>query len=105
MKISNLMEMNISYIYLIAIMCFRKHYKLTVKFYIDLIDIINFQAGQMYPPNLLLDFYPLAAYCNHILTAFNELRLCAPISMACEVSQALESSLQQINRIILAFHR
>ncbi|CAG2208481.1 COG8 [Mytilus edulis] len=63
------------------------------------------QAGQMYPPNLLLDFYPLAAYCNHILTAFNELRLCAPISMACEVSQALESSLQQINRIILAFHR
>ena len=64
-----------------------------------------FQTGQMYPPNVLLDFYPLAAYCNHVLTAFNDLRLCAPVSMACEVSRTLETSLQEVNRIILAFHR
>lgn len=63
------------------------------------------QTGQMYPPSVLLDFYPLAAYCNHVLTAFNDLRLCAPVSMACEVSRTLETSLQEVNRIILAFHR
>ncbi|XP_025100038.1 conserved oligomeric Golgi complex subunit 8-like [Pomacea canaliculata] len=63
------------------------------------------QAGQLYPPTVLLDFYPLAAYCNHVLTAFNDLRLCAPINLACQVAEALTRSLQEVNRIILAFHR
>ncbi|XP_064616180.1 conserved oligomeric Golgi complex subunit 8-like isoform X2 [Liolophura sinensis] len=63
------------------------------------------QGGQLYPPTVLLDFQPLAAYCNHILTAFNELRLCAPISLAIDVAMALQSSLLQVNKVILAFHR
>jgi len=59
----------------------------------------------MYPPTILLDFYPLAAYCNDVLTAFNELRLCAPISLACDVASAVQDSLMLMNRITLAFHR
>ncbi|KAL4229576.1 conserved oligomeric Golgi complex component [Mactra antiquata] len=63
------------------------------------------QSGQLYPPTLLLDFYPLAAYCNDILTALNELRLCAPVAMVTEVSNTLHDSFVNINKIILAFHR
>ncbi|XP_050416989.1 conserved oligomeric Golgi complex subunit 8 [Patella vulgata] len=63
------------------------------------------QTGQLYPPTVLLDFYPLAAYCNHILIAFNELRLCAPINLACNVAESLQRSLLQINRVVLAFNR
>lgn len=63
------------------------------------------QGGQLYPPTVLLDFQPLAAYCNHILTAFNELRLCAPISLAIDVAMTLQASLLQVNKVILAFHR
>ncbi|KAK7106264.1 conserved oligomeric Golgi complex subunit 8-like [Littorina saxatilis] len=63
------------------------------------------QAGQLYPPTILLDFYPLAAYCNHLLTSFNELRLCAPVNLACQVVAALNASLLDLNRVILAFHR
>ncbi|KAK7487633.1 hypothetical protein BaRGS_00021183 [Batillaria attramentaria] len=63
------------------------------------------QAGQLYPPTVLLDFYPLAAYCNHILSAFNDLRLCAPVNLACQVGATLSRSLFDVNRVILAFHR
>ena len=63
------------------------------------------QAGQLYPPTILLDFFPLAAYCNHVLTAFNDLRLCAPVNLACQVVAALSASLLDVNRVILAFHR
>ncbi|KAH3831789.1 conserved oligomeric Golgi complex subunit 8-like [Dreissena polymorpha] len=63
------------------------------------------QAGQLYPPTVLLEFTPLAAYCNDILSALNELRLCAPIAMVTSVTEALQSSYGSINKVILAFHR
>lgn len=63
------------------------------------------QSGQLYPPTVLMDFPPLAAYLNDILTAFNELRLCAPVALVTEVSNALHDSFLAVNRIILAFHR
>ncbi|XP_053408745.1 conserved oligomeric Golgi complex subunit 8-like [Mercenaria mercenaria] len=63
------------------------------------------QSGQLYPPTILLDFYPLAAYCNDVLTALNELRLCAPVALVTEVSNALHNSFVNVNKIILAFHR
>ncbi|ESP04822.1 hypothetical protein LOTGIDRAFT_94820, partial [Lottia gigantea] len=63
------------------------------------------QPSQLYPPTVLLDFHPLAAYCNNILTAFNDLRLCAPINLACNVAESLQRSLMEINRVILAFYR
>ncbi|XP_067679932.1 conserved oligomeric Golgi complex subunit 8-like [Haliotis asinina] len=63
------------------------------------------QPGTVYPPTVLLEFYPLAAYCNHVLTAFNDLRLCAPVNLACEIADSLQQSLLEVNRVILAFFR
>lgn len=63
------------------------------------------QSSQLYPPTVLLEFYPLAAYCNEILTALNELRLCAPVALVAEVSNALHDSFVKVNKVILAFHR
>ncbi|XP_069115887.1 conserved oligomeric Golgi complex subunit 8-like [Argopecten irradians] len=63
------------------------------------------QSGQMFPPAILLDYYPLAAYCNDVLSAFNELRLCSPISLACSIAEVLQESLLQISRITLAYYR
>ncbi|XP_060067387.1 conserved oligomeric Golgi complex subunit 8-like [Ylistrum balloti] len=63
------------------------------------------QSGQMFPPAILLDYHPLAAYCNDVLSAFNELRLCAPISLACDIAEVLQESLLQISRITLAYYR
>ncbi|GFO46639.1 conserved oligomeric Golgi complex subunit 8 [Plakobranchus ocellatus] len=67
--------------------------------------VTSSQSGQLYPPTTLLDFYPLAAYCNHVLTAFNDLRLCSPLNLALEVPASLDRSLQEVNRVILAFFR
>ncbi|XP_052790194.1 conserved oligomeric Golgi complex subunit 8-like [Mya arenaria] len=63
------------------------------------------QGGHLYPPTVLLEFHPLAAYCNDLLAALNDLRLCAPIALVTEVTQALQGSYELVNRIILAFHR
>ncbi|KAJ8313339.1 hypothetical protein KUTeg_009125 [Tegillarca granosa] len=63
------------------------------------------QSTQLNPPTVLLDFYPLAVYLNEILTAYNELRLCAPVSLANQVAEALTLSLENVNRVIIAFHR
>ena len=67
--------------------------------------LFSIQAGQLYPPTVLLDFFPLAAYCNDVLNAFNELRLCAPVALATEVATSLKASFLDVNRVILAFHR
>ncbi|XP_062577578.1 conserved oligomeric Golgi complex subunit 8-like [Saccostrea cucullata] len=63
------------------------------------------QGNELYPPAILLDYSPLAVYCNHVLSGFNELRLCAPVSVAHEVAEALQSSLLEVNNVILSFHR
>ncbi|KAH9499409.1 conserved oligomeric Golgi complex component [Bulinus truncatus] len=63
------------------------------------------QIDHLYPPTTLLDFYPLAAYCNQALSALNDLRLCAPTSLACKVAEELLKSFSEVNLVILAFHR
>ncbi|XP_033172967.1 conserved oligomeric Golgi complex subunit 8 [Drosophila mauritiana] len=57
------------------------------------------------PPETLLDFYPLAALCNGYLSALNELRLCAPLALATDVTRCLQHSLQQAAQRVLAFYR
>jgi hypothetical protein len=57
------------------------------------------------PPETLLDFQPLAVYCNGLLTALNDLRLCAPIAIADTVTAAIEASLETVCRNILSFYR
>lgn len=58
-----------------------------------------------HPPESLLDFTPLAIYCNEVLTVFNELRLCAPIALAPTVTEVLEGSLENVCKNILSFYR
>lgn len=57
------------------------------------------------PPDSLLDFHPLAVYCNSILTTLNELRHCAPIALAHNVTNSIQLSLESIANCILNFHR
>ncbi|KAI8042512.1 conserved oligomeric Golgi complex subunit 8 [Drosophila gunungcola] len=57
------------------------------------------------PPETLLDFYPLAALCNGYLGALNELRLCAPLALATDVTRCLQHSLQMAAQRVLAFYR
>ncbi|KAL1785179.1 conserved oligomeric Golgi complex subunit 8 [Sigmodon hispidus] len=63
------------------------------------------QPGTLQPPMVLLDFPPLACFLNNILVAFNDLRLCCPVALAQDVTQALEDALAKVTKTILAFHR
>lgn len=57
------------------------------------------------PPESLLDFRPLAIYCNALLNLFNELRVCALIAIAHPFIIALEVSLENVAKSILNFYR
>lgn len=57
------------------------------------------------PPETLLDFHPLATLCNNYLITLNELRLCAPIALADDITKILQSSFELISRNILSFYR
>jgi conserved oligomeric Golgi complex subunit 8 len=57
------------------------------------------------PPESLLDFQPLAVYCNALLNIFNELRVCSPIAIVNPFVLALEVSLENIAKSILSFYR
>lgn len=72
--------------------------------------IINSSREKSYydgtsPPDSLLDFHPLAIYCNNILQCLNELRHCAPIALADNVTNSIQSSLESIATFILNFYR
>ncbi|KAI4462738.1 conserved oligomeric golgi complex component 8 [Holotrichia oblita] len=56
------------------------------------------------PPDSLIEFYPLADYLNHILTSFNELRLCPPITIVCDVVDSLEKSLLTVCKAIVTLY-
>lgn len=57
------------------------------------------------PPETLLNFQPLALYCNGILGAFNEFRNCAPIALVNEMTVRLEQSLYIVANNISKFYR
>jgi conserved oligomeric Golgi complex subunit 8 len=57
------------------------------------------------PPDSLLDFNPLAVYCNAVLNLFNELRVCSPIAIVQPFVLALEVSLENVAKAILSFYR
>lgn len=57
------------------------------------------------PPESLLDFPPLAIFCNGLLGALNDLRPCAPVAVAQSVTAALQTALATVARAVYAFHR
>ncbi|XP_047002255.1 conserved oligomeric Golgi complex subunit 8 [Schistocerca americana] len=60
---------------------------------------------QDHPPESLIEFYPLAEYCNGLLSALNELRLCAPIAVANSITKCLQESLSSAVKTILGYHK
>ncbi|ELU07264.1 hypothetical protein CAPTEDRAFT_169087 [Capitella teleta] len=62
-------------------------------------------SGALQPPNVLLEYPPIASYCNQLLVAFNDLRLCSPLSLAYDVCHLLQGSLSKAVQVFLAYHR
>lgn len=57
------------------------------------------------PPESLMDYRPLANYCNAILNLLNEVRLCAPLAVATHLTRALEGSLHAMGNAIVLFYK
>lgn len=66
------------------------------------ITTISYQEN---PPEQLVEFYPLAEYCNGIITAFNELRLCAPVALSTLCTKLLQESLHNVAKAMLLFYK
>lgn len=76
----------------------------------DLNDIHNttnynfsINSNSLNPPLILIDYVPFGVYLNEILQLFNELRLCAPLSLSFKVKNELQMSLEDLSRQILKF--
>lgn len=63
------------------------------------------KTDDLLPPETLLDFYPLAVFCNGLLLALNDLRHCSPIALANDVCVEIQISLENVARNILNFYR
>ncbi|KAL2726166.1 conserved oligomeric Golgi complex subunit 8 [Vespula maculifrons] len=57
------------------------------------------------PPEQLVEFYPLAEYCNGLISAFNELRLCAPVAVSTMCTKLLQESLHSVAKAMLIFYK
>lgn len=62
-------------------------------------------ANSMHPPVSLLQFTPLALFCNAQLSAFNALRLNAPLALAPLITNLVQNSLLTASKAILARYR
>ncbi|CAG4965116.1 unnamed protein product [Parnassius apollo] len=56
------------------------------------------------PPENLLDYYPLAEYCNGLLTTLNSLRVTAPLNIVKDVYNSYRKSLEKAVQIIITFY-
>lgn len=62
-------------------------------------------GADLHPPSSLLQHPPLAAFTNSVLSAFNELRHCAPLALVSPVTEVLQSSFASVIHTTCAFHR
>lgn len=53
------------------------------------------------PPNCLLDFHPLAQYCNDIINALNDLRLCCSFSLLTDIIKIITVSLERLVKVLV----
>lgn len=56
------------------------------------------------PPENLLDYYPLAEYCNGLLTVLNSLRVTAPLNIVKEVYNTFRKSFEKAVQVLLTFY-
>lgn len=62
------------------------------------------EQNQNSPPESLLEFYPLAEYCNNILSAMNVLRITAPLCLVMKVLEELSHSLTSVSKSLMSFY-
>lgn len=67
-------------------------------------DLPPLTSGGLQPPPTLQEFPSLATYLNCILEAFNDLRLCCPVSLSKTISDNLTESLNCVVAIILEYY-
>lgn len=65
----------------------------------------NLETKPEQPPMCLVEFYPLADYLNGILSAFNDIRTCAPLAIADFVTKLIQDSLKFCSKVIISFYR
>lgn len=56
------------------------------------------------PPENLLDYYPLAEYCNGMLTVLNSFRVTAPLNIVKEVYNAFRQSIARAVHVLVCFY-
>ncbi|XP_072949131.1 conserved oligomeric Golgi complex subunit 8 [Epargyreus clarus] len=56
------------------------------------------------PPENLLDYYPLAEYCNGLLMVLNSLRVTAPLNIVKNVYNSFRKSFEKAMQILIAFY-
>ena len=56
------------------------------------------------PPMILVSYTPMAVYCNALLSAFNDLRLCCPLSTVVTVKQLITDSLIRIRNLLSVYY-
>jgi hypothetical protein len=56
------------------------------------------------PPMILVSYTPLAVYCNALITAFNDLRLCCPLSIVLNIKQFITDSLIHIRNLLTNYY-
>ena len=56
------------------------------------------------PPMILVNYTPLAVYCNGLLTAFNDLRICCPLGIINKMKEILMDSLIVIRNLLLNYY-
>lgn len=73
------------------------------------INVLNaigkIDPNSLSPPETLLNFQPLALYCNALLSALNDFRNCAPIALVNEITIRLQVSLKSVANNISKFYR
>ena len=57
------------------------------------------------PPMILVSYTPLAVYCNAVLTALNDLRLCCPLSIVLKVKDSTNDSLMFIRNLLMKYYK
>ncbi len=68
-------------------------------------DLSTHSTHTITPPHSLLDYSPLASLTNALVTAFNELRQCAPLAMGPEVAQELRRLVESTVHDICEYHK
>jgi hypothetical protein len=54
---------------------------------------------------ILVSYTPLAVYCNALITAFNDLRLCCPLSIVSNIKQLITDSLIYIRNLLSNYYK